>query len=77
MAIVITGVVQRTAIKYGERAHRYVLIEVGHAAQNIHLQAVSLGLGSVPVGAFNDKDLKDLLRSEVEPFYVIPIGYPK
>ncbi|MBM3326474.1 MAG: SagB/ThcOx family dehydrogenase [Calditrichaeota bacterium] len=77
MAFVIAGIVERTAVKYGDRARRYVLIEVGHAAQNIHLQAIAIGLGSVPVGAFDDKELQKLLRTDAEPFYVIPIGYPK
>jgi len=28
---------------------------VGHAAQNVLLQATALDLGAVPVGAFNDR----------------------
>lgn len=75
--IVITGVYERVTSKYGERGLRYVDIEVGHAAQNIHLQAVALGLGSVPVGAFNDKAVKDVLSlpGDHKPLYIIPIGY--
>ena len=54
--IVICGVPDRITKKYGERGIRYMYIEAGHIAQNIHLQAVALGLGSVPIGAFNDKE---------------------
>lgn len=64
---------------YGERGKRYALIEVGHCAQNVHLEAVSLGLGSVPIGAFRDKKILNLLRlpENLDPIYIIPIGYAK
>lgn len=78
IVIVITAVYQRTAWRYGERAYRYINNEVGHCAQNIHLEAVALGLGSVPVGAFDDEKIKKLLKlKEEEPLYIIPIGVPK
>lgn len=58
-AVIILAVVyERTMKKYGQREIRYVHIEVGHAAQNIYLQAVSLNLGTVMIGAFNDEKVK-------------------
>jgi len=77
--IVITAVYQRTARRYRERAIRYVHIEVGHVAENIHLQAVALGLGSVPVGAFVDEQVKRVLSlpKEEVPLYIIPVGHEK
>ncbi|HDP74245.1 MAG TPA: SagB/ThcOx family dehydrogenase [Candidatus Woesearchaeota archaeon] len=78
-AIVISAVYERTTSGYGRaRGERYVHIEAGHAAQNIHLQAVSLGLGSVPVGAFNDNQVKRVLSlpENNEPIYIIPVGMP-
>ncbi|MHA1343329.1 MAG: SagB/ThcOx family dehydrogenase [Promethearchaeota archaeon] len=65
--------------RYGTRGERYALIEVGHCAQNIHLEAVALGLGSVPIGAFEDKKVKILLKipDALNPIYIIPVGYPK
>lgn len=76
--IVICAVYSRVTQKYGERGIRYAHIEAGHIAQNIHLQAAALGLGSVPVGAFDDKGLKDALSlpDDNEPLYIIPVGYP-
>ncbi|NLT35803.1 MAG: hypothetical protein GXX83_07875 [Gaiellales bacterium] len=57
---------------------RYVHLEAGHAAQNVQLQAVALGLGSVPVGAFSDHRLAQLLRllGCEAPLYLIPLGFP-
>ena len=76
---VIAGVYERTARRYGERAPRYVHIEVGHAGQNICLQAVALGLGSVPVGAFRDPDVKRVvgMADDEAPLYIIPVGQPR
>ena len=77
--IIICAEFLRTCNRYGERGVRYVLIEVGHSAQNIHLEAVSLGLASVPIGAFNDKEVRNVLKlpKNIEPLYIIPIGYAK
>ncbi|UCF79799.1 MAG: SagB/ThcOx family dehydrogenase [Candidatus Eiseniibacteriota bacterium] len=61
VTFVLCGVFDRTRSKYGERGFRYVYIEAGHIAQNISLQAVSLGLGSVPVGAFFDAEVNELV----------------
>lgn len=74
--VVITAVYKRTTGKYGNRGVRYVHMEVGHAAQNIYLQAVSLGLGTVVVGAFNDKSVKKEIgaQKDEEPLCIMPIG---
>lgn len=76
---VITGVYQRTAVKYGERAERYVHLEAGHAAQNLLLQAVSLGLGAVTIGAFYDDQVRAVLGLSAgeTPLYLIPVGAPR
>ena len=76
--IVIAAEYQRAGRRYGERAARYVCIEVGHVAQNIHLQAVALRLGSVPIGAFDDDQVHKILAlpEEQRPLYIIPVGYP-
>ncbi len=75
--IVIAAVYARTARKYGEeRAPRYVHLEAGHAAQNVLLQAVALGLGAVPIGAFYDDEVARVLAlpAEYAPLYLIPVG---
>jgi SagB-type dehydrogenase family enzyme len=73
---VFTAVYERTTGKYGQRGIRYVHMEVGHAAQNLCLQATALGLGAVTIGAFYDKEVSQLLNlpAEEQPLYVIPVG---
>ena len=79
VSIVICAVRSRAAKRYGARGDMYVDIEVGHVAQNIHLQAVALGLASVPVGAFDEGKVKDILDlpRDTEPVYIVPVGYGK
>jgi len=79
VSIVVCAVFDRITSRYGKRGINYTFIEVGHCAQNVLLQAVALGLGSVPVGAFHDEEVKrllDLPQSE-EPLYILPVGIPK
>ena len=77
--IVLAAVYGRTAEKYGERAERYVLLEAGHAAQNVLLQAAALGLGAVPVGAFYDDQVREAmaLPEDQSPLCIIPVGHPQ
>lgn len=77
--IVICALYERTAWRYGRRAERYVHMEAGHVGENIHLQAVALGLAVVMVGAFSDEDVSRVmgLEGEVKPLYIIPLGKPR
>lgn len=76
IAIVFTAVYERTTGRYGDRGIRYVHMEVGHAAQNLCLQATALDLGTVTVGAFYDKTVAELLNlpQDEQPLYIIPVG---
>ena len=79
MVLVFTGILSRTAWKFGgDRAWRYVNLEAGHAAQNVLLMATAMGLAGVPVGAFDDNAVMDLLGlpADHRPLYVLPIGRP-
>jgi|Deesub1362B_J571_1020462.scaffolds.fasta_scaffold01677_8 SagB-type dehydrogenase family enzyme len=79
MNIVITAIYERTARKYGSRAERYVHMEAGHAAQNVYLQAESLELATVSIGAFYDGDVRELLLAPEDhiPLYIMPVGKKK
>ena len=76
--IVICALYQRTTLGYGSRGERYVHMEVGHAGQNIYLQATALGLATVAIGAFNDEPVREVLRldKQYKPLYIMPVGKP-
>ncbi len=76
---VIAAVYKKTFQKYGDRARRYINMEAGHAGQNILLQAVSLDLAAVPIGAFEDEEVKRVLNLPInhDPLYLIPVGKMK
>lgn len=74
--LVFATVEQRTTRKYGTRGGRYIHIEVGHAAQNVALQAVCLGLATAVVGAFDDTRVGELMKLPPgeQPLYLMPVG---
>ena len=74
--IVFSAVFERTTQKYGDKGSDYVLIEVGHAAQNVYLQSVGLDLGAGVVGAFDENEVKNIMRMQAEevPVYIMPVG---
>ena len=76
MDIVICALYPRTSYRYGRRGERYVHMEVGHVGENIHLQAVALGLATVEVGAFDDEEVRKVLglEEQIKPLYIMPIG---
>lgn len=72
--IIIAADYGRTTGRYRQRGIRYVYMEVGHVGQNVSLQAIALGLGTVMIGAFEDQKVKEVLGIEEEPLYIIPVG---
>lgn len=78
LTLIYTADPEVLATKYGERAERYALMEAGHVSQNVLITAVSLDLGAVPMGAFEDEKLSHLLSlpTGLQPIYLIPIGHP-
>jgi nitroreductase len=51
-------------------------MEAGHAAQNVYLQAASLRLGTVAVGAFSDDAVRKAtgMPDGEQPLYIMPVG---
>ncbi len=76
---VFSAVYERTTGKYGQRGVRYAHMEVGHAAQNALLQAMSLGLDAVVIGAFADQAVREVVQlpESEHPLYLMPVGRPR
>jgi len=76
-AIIYSAIYERTTVKYGRRGReRYVCMDLGHSAENVYLQAQTLGIGTCAIGAFTDLWLRKacrMTRSE-EPIYIMPLG---
>ena len=75
--VVLCGVDERTTGRYGERGRlRYVPMEAGHAGENLYLQAESLGLSTVSIGAFRDERVREILGvgERQRPLYIFPVG---
>jgi SagB-type dehydrogenase family enzyme len=76
--VAIAAAYERTTRKYGRRGERYVYMEVGHVAQNVYLEAAALGLGTVFVGAFRDREVARVLELPPgeRPLGLMPVGSP-
>ena len=74
--LVFAAVFDRTTSRYGERGERYVYNEIGHAGQNVHLQAAALDLGTVVIGAYRDDEVEDILQlgDRYRVLYLMPVG---
>jgi SagB-type dehydrogenase family enzyme len=78
LLIAVAADASRLSDRYGARARQYTDHEVGHAAQNILLQAGVLGLVSVPVAAVDGPPAarKLGLPHAQTVVYLIPTGFP-
>lgn len=77
VVVIITGVLDRTRMKYGNRGYRYALIEAGHMAQNLLLLATGLGMANLAIGGYIDSKVTELLDLELVkevPLYMVAIG---
>lgn len=70
---------ERSTVKYGERGENlYSLQDATIAASYAQLACSNLGLGCVWVGAFDEKEVKEICRASdsLRPVVILPIGYP-
>ena len=78
MSIVVCANLKRIE-SYGSRGKELYCIQDSAAAiEHILLLATSYELGTCWVGAFNEKEVSNILRlpSYIRPMAIIPIGYP-
>lgn len=72
-----TAVYPRCTWKYGDRALRYLGLDLGHVCQSLCLAAEALGLGGCPVAAFIDDEVNTVLGVDGErefAYYLAAVG---
>jgi SagB-type dehydrogenase family enzyme len=77
--VFLTAVFDRSIFKYGDRGYRFVLLEAGHVAQNFNLVAAGLGLGSLNIGGFFDREIDRWLGLDGithSIVYIVAFGHP-
>ena len=77
LIVVFAAAWDRAAGRFGPRAERFVAMEVGHAAQNVYIQAAALGLGTTFMAGFNDSAMTRVLAAGERPMGVMPVGRPR
>ena len=77
LLVVFAAAWDRASRRFGARTERYTAMEVGHAAQNVYLQAAALGLGTTFMGGYNDSAMTRVLGADERPMGVMPVGKPR
>ncbi|OQB23387.1 MAG: Nitroreductase family protein [Firmicutes bacterium ADurb.Bin182] len=63
--------------RYGTASHKVMLIDAGHAAQNLYLSAHAVGCGACAVGHYDQNALDSLLGLDGRDefcIYAVPVG---
>ena len=78
LIFVLTSIAWREAWKYGDRAYRYCLHDIGHAWQALTLAARSLGSESFAIGHFGDDRVAEscLLSADEWPMLIVGLHGP-
>lgn len=77
LLLFVTAVFERSTFKYADRGYRFALIEAGHVAQNTSLAASALGLGTVVIGGYFDREIDKILELDglcQSTIYMIGLG---
>src|SRR5260370_27299284 len=78
IVFVLTSIAWREAWKYGNRAYRYCLLDVGHAWQALELAARAMGCETVATGRFCDDKIAVLcgLGADEWPMLLLTLHRP-
>ncbi len=72
--LVLTAMIDRTRINYGERSYRYIYLDGGHVGQNLYLAAEALGLNACVIGRYYDEEINELLDLDENKEFSIYMG---
>ena len=70
----------RSEWRYPLTAHKVVLLDAGHACQNLYWACEALQLGTCAVASYNQKKCDALLGvdgEDVFTIYLAPVGAPR
>jgi SagB-type dehydrogenase family enzyme len=62
VVFLISGLFERMRWKYGQRAYKYMCMDVGYLGQNLYLVAEAMGLGACAIAGFVDDAMEKLLQ---------------
>jgi len=77
--IVVCANTERSARRYGNRGRTlYAIQDATIATQNMLLAATALGYGTCWIGAFNEEQVKKILKipEGIRPIAIVPVGVP-
>lgn len=77
IVVFFTAVPYRSEYKYAHTAHKMIMIEAGHAAQNLSLSCEAINSGAVCIAAYNQELCDNLLQIDGEEeftTYVVALG---
>ena len=73
VAFVLTSIAWREAWKYGDRAYRYCLHDIGHAWQSLALAAQAMGCETYATGGFPDDKVAQACRLNADEWPMLLI----
>ncbi len=78
VSFVFTGDPSKFGSRFPDRAAAFIYLEVGHAAENLALEATALGLATVTQGGIDVAKVSQALHLPQDTLvvYTMPVGYP-
>ena len=74
IVFVLTSIAWREAWKYGERAYRYCLLDIGHAWQALELSARAIGCEVRVAGSFVDDELANMFHPNLDEWPMLLVS---